>query len=290
MVHVNVLVVVLSGKKKCDNPRHTNKTPIIMRWLIYSFILRYPTAALCILAFLLTIVFSNMIGWPAFVFLGICVLMFIINLFIDGNSEKFREKIHSDIELDSIEKKNRWIMGMLSVFALSGIIVSMHLTINSLEYAANSATVIGAMALFHFSLIGIPYILMNMVKRRNSFWYGLMTPLLMAAIIQFMICSMLAESNDEIIARYTSVWFEHIHGNWIIIGPLLFLPVIMFLDSLGKAFGFKVKDDTFNMGYDKEKHKSAIVNNKKLSAIGISLSFIWSVLSLWYCYYFVSKG
>ena len=47
-----------------------------MRWLIYSFILRYPTAALCILALLVVIVFSQMIGWPAYVFLGICVLMF----------------------------------------------------------------------------------------------------------------------------------------------------------------------------------------------------------------------
>lgn len=261
-----------------------------MRWLIYNLILRYPIASLCLLAIVVVVVFSVMIGWPAYVFLGICVLMLIVSLLINGKSNKLSKSCYSDYELDQIERKNRWIMGLLSSFALSSIIVSMHLTLSSLEFASNTATIIGSLALFHFSLIGIPYILMNMVKRKSSFWYGLMTPLLLAAIIQFMFFSMLAESNDAIIARYTSGGFEHIHRNWLIICPLLFLPVIMFLDSLGKAFGFKVKDDTFNIGYDKEKHKSAIVNNKKLSAIGIALSFIWSVLSLLYCYYFMSKG
>ena len=137
-----------------------------MRWLIYSFILKYPTAALCILAVILVIAFSQMIGWPAYVFLGMCVLMLIVNFFIDGKIDKFRGGTYSKIELDSIEKKNRWIMGILSVFALSGIIVSMHLTIDSIEYATNTTTIIGAMAIFHFSFIGIPYILMNMVKRK----------------------------------------------------------------------------------------------------------------------------
>ncbi len=259
-----------------------------MRWLIYSFILRYPTAALCILALLVVIVFSQMIGWPAYVFLGICVLMFIVNLFIDGKIEKLRENSHSDIELDSIEKKSRWIMGILSVFALSGIIVSMYLTINSLEYAANSTTIIGTMALFHFSFIGIPYILMNMVKRKSSSWYGLMFPVILTAIIQFLICSMFAESNDEIIKRFTTGGFERIRGNWLIIGPLLFVPIIMLLDSLGKAFGFKVKDETLDMGYDKEKHQLSIVNNKKQSAIVMTISFVWCILSLVYCYYYVA--
>lgn len=261
-----------------------------MRWLIYNLILRYPIASLCLLAIVVVGVFSVMIGWPAYVFLGICVLMLIVSLLINGKSNKLSKSYYSDYELNQIERKNRWIMGVLSAFALSGIIVSMHLTLSSLEFASNTTTIIGSLALFHFSLIGIPYILMNMVKRKNSFWYGLMTPLLLAAIIQFMFFSMLAESNDAIIARYTSGGFEHIHGNWLIICPLLFLPVIMFLDSLGKAFGFKVQDDTFNMGYDKEKHKTAIVNNKKLSAIGMVLSLIWSVSSLLYCYYFMSKG
>ena len=260
-----------------------------MRWLIYSFILRYPTAALCILALLVVIVFSQMIGWPAYVFLGICVLMFIVNLFIDGKIEKLSGNTHSDIELDLIEKKSRWIMGILSVFALSGIIVSMHLTINSLKYAANSTTIIGTIALFHFSLIGIPYILMNMVKRKSSSWYGLMFPVILTAIIQFFVCSMLAESNDEIIKRLTTGEFKRIHGNWLIIGPLLFVPIIMLLDSLGKAFGFKVKDETWDMGYDKEKHQLSIVNNKKLSAIVMTISFIWCVLSFVYCYYYIAS-
>ena len=260
-----------------------------MRWLIYGFILRYPTAALCILAVILVIVFSQMIGWPAYVFLGMCVLMLIVNSFIDGRVYKFRGCTYSKKELDSIEKNNRWIMGMLSVFALSGIIVSMHLTINSLKYAANSTTIIGTMALFHFSLIGIPYILMNMVKRKSSSWYGLMFPVLLTAIIQFLICYMLAESNDAIIKRFTTGGFEALHGNWLIICPLLFVPIFLLLDSLGKAFGFKVKDETWDMGYDREKHQLSIVNNKKLSAIVMRISFVWCILSLVYCYYYIAS-
>ena len=260
-----------------------------MRWLIYSFILRYPTAALCILAVILVIVFSQMIGWPAYVFLGMCVLMLIVNFFIDGRIEKFRGGTYSKMELDSIEKNNRWIMGMLSVFALSGIIVSMHLSINSLEYAANSTTIIGTIALFHFSLIGIPYILMNMVKRKSSSWYGLMFPVILTAIIQFCVCSMLAESNDDIIKKFTSEGFEPLHGNWLIICPLLFVPIIMLLDSLGKAFGFKVKDETWDMGYDIKKHKLTIVNNKKSSVIVMIISFVWCILSMVYCYYYISS-
>ena len=260
-----------------------------MRWLIYSFILKYPTAALCILALLLIIVFSNMIGWPAYVFLGICVIMLIVNLFIDGKIKKLSGNTHSDIELDAIEKKSRWIMGVLSIFALSGIIVSMYLTIYSLEYATNSTTIIGTMALFHFSFIGIPYILMNMVKRKSSSWYGLMFPVILTAIFQFVICSMFAESNDEIIKRLTTGGFERIRGNWLIISPLLFVPIIMLLDSLGKAFGFKVKDETWDMGYDKEKHALSIVNNKKQSAIAMTISFVCCILSLVYCYYYMAS-
>lgn len=260
-----------------------------MRWLIYSFILRYPTAALCILAVILVLVFSQMIGWPAYVFLGMCVLMLIVNFFIDGKIEKFREGTHCKKELDSVEKKNRWIMGVLSVFALSGIIVSMHLTINSLEFATNTTTIIGTIALFHFSFIGIPYILMNMVKRKSSIWYGLMFPIILTALIQFMICYVLAESNDEIIKRYTTGGFEPIRGNWLVVLPIIIVPTIMLLDSLGKAFGFKVKDETWDMGYDKEKHKLIIVNNKKQSAIVMTISFIWCILSLVYCYYYMAS-
>ena len=260
-----------------------------MRWLIYNFIFRYPIASFCLLAIIVVGVFSVMIGWPAYVFLGICVLMLIVSLLINGKSSKLSKSSYSDYELDQIERKNRWVMGILSTVALSGIVVSMHLTLSSLEFASNTTTIISSLALFHFSFIGIPYILMNMVKRKSSFWYGLMFPFLLAAIIQFLIWSMLAESNDEIITRNTSGGFERLHGNWIIISPLLFLPIFMLLDSLGKAFGFKVKDDTFNMGYDKEKHKSAIVNNKKLSAIGIVLSLILSTISLLYCYYYLNS-
>ena len=239
-----------------------------MKWFIYDLILRNPTASLCLLAIVVIGVFSVMIGWPAYVFLGICVLGCILYWYIDRIVKPLSIKKYREWELDEIERKYRWIMGILSVFALSGIIVSMHLTINSLKYAANSTTIIGTIALFHFSLIGIPYIIMNMVKRKSSSWYGL---------------------NDEIIKRLTTGEFKRIHGNWLIIGPLLFVPIIMLLDSLGKAFGFKVKDETWDMGYDKEKHQLSIVNNKKLSAIVMTISFIWCVLSFVYCYYYIAS-
>lgn len=260
-----------------------------MKWFIYDLILRNPTASLCLLAIVVIGVFSVMIGWPAYVFLGICVLGCILYWYIDRIVKPLSIKKYREWELDEIERKYRWIMGILSVFALSGIIVSMHLTINSLKYAANSTTIIGTIALFHFSLIGIPYIIMNMVKRKSSSWYGLMFPVILTAIIQFFVCSMLVESNDEIIKRLTTGEFKRIHGNWLIIGPLLFVPIIMLLDSLGKAFGFKVKDETWDMGYDKEKHQLSIVNNKKLSAIVMTISFIWCVLSFVYCYYYIAS-
>ncbi len=260
-----------------------------MRWLIYSFILRYPTAALCILALLLVFVFSKMIGWPAYVFLGICVLLFILNLFIGRNSKKLVNTSFSVLELDDIERKNRWIMGLLSIFALSGIVISMHLTMSSLEYAENSTTIIGTMALFHFTFIGIPYILMNMIKRKSSFWYGLMFSVLLVAIIQFLLCSMIVESNGELITRNTTGGFDRIHGNWLIVCPLLYVPIFMAFDSWGKAFGTLIKDETWNMGYDKEKHQLSIVQNKKLSVIGMTISLVWSIFSLLYCYLYLSR-
>ena len=260
-----------------------------MRLFIYSIILRYPIATLCILGVFVIFVFSKMIGWPAYVFLGICVIMVIVNYFIGDRGGQLAKKRVSDKELDAIEKKNRWIMGLLSVFALSGLIVSMHLTFSSLKYAANSTSIIGAMALFHFSLIGIPYILMNMVKRKYSFWYGLMFPVVLAALIQFMCCYMLAESNDEIIKRFTSSDFERLKDNWFVAIPILTVPVYMLFDSLGKAFGFKLDENTWNMGYDKEKHKLSIVNNKKHSAIVMTISFVWCILSLVYCYYYITS-
>ena len=260
-----------------------------MRWLIVSFILRYPTAAVCMLVLFVLVVESCMIGWPAYVFLGLCVLMLIIKYLIGGKVGELSKKNLSDIELDSIEKKNRWIMGLLSVFALSSIIVSMHFTIQSIEYAANSSTILFSLSLFHFSFIGIPYILMSMAKRKSSFWYGLMFPVLLTALIQHMFCYMLVESNDEIIIRYTTEGFKRIRDNWFMIIPIFPIHIMMLLDSLGKAFGFKFKDDIWDLGYDKEKHQLSIVNNKKLSAIVMIISFVWCLLSLGYCYYYITS-
>ena len=261
----------------------------MFRWFIYDLILRNPTTSLCLLAIVVIGVFSVMIGWPAYVFLGICVLGCILYWCIGRIVKPLSIKKYREWELDEIERKYRWIMGILSIFALSGIIASMHLTLSCLKYADNTSGVIGTMALFHFILIGIPYILMNMVKRKSSFWYGLMFPVMLTAIIQFFFFSMLAESNDVIIKRFTTGGFEPLHGNWLIIGPLLFVPIFLLLDSLGKAFGFKVKDETWDMGYDKEKHQLSIVNNKKLSAIVMIISFVWCILSLAYCYYYIAS-
>jgi len=258
----------------------------MFRWFIYDLILRNPTTSFCLLAMVIVAVFSIMIGWPAYVFLGICVLGLIIYGRISSKVKLLSIKNYNNLELDEIERKNRWIMGLLSVFALSGIVVSQHLTISCIEYAANTSSIIGTMALFHFILIGIPYILMNIVKRKSSFWYGLMFPILLAAIIQFLAFYMFTESSREI-TRYTSSGFERLHGNWLVVCPLLFMPIFMFLDSLGKAFGLKVDEDTYNMGFDKEKHKLSIDMDKRRSLIGMAVSLFWSVLSLIYCYYYV---
>lgn len=231
--------------------------------------------------------FSYTIGWPAYVFLGLCVLMAIIYFLFKDKIERLRVNTHKAKELDAIEKKNRWIMGVLSVFALSGIIVCMHLTISCSRYAHQSATIIGTMALFYFIFIGIPYILMNMVKRKSSYWYGLMFPVVLAAIIQFFVCSLWVEYDDTII-RFITRGTEHVTGNVLIVAPLLFVPIFMFFDSLGKAFGFKFEDG-MEMGYDKEKHKWSIVINKKQSAIVMTISFVWCILSLVYCYYYVAS-
>lgn len=260
-----------------------------MKWFIYDLILRNPTASLCLLALVVIGVFSVMIGWPAYVFLGICVLGLIVYWYISNKVNPLSFKGYDELELDEIERKNRWMMGVLSIFVLSGIIASLHLTLSCLKYADNTAGVIGTMALFHFILIGIPYILMNLVKRKSSFWYGLLFPVILTAIIQFLSFSMLAESNDEIIKRFTTGGFKPLHGNWLIICPLLFVPIFLLLDSLGKAFGFKVKDETWDMGYDKEKHQLSIVNKKKLSAIVMTISFVWCILSLAYCYCYIAS-
>jgi len=263
-------------------------TVIMFRWFIYNLILRHPTTSKCLLAIIVIGIFSVMIGWPAYVFLGTCVLALIVYCCISSKVKPIGKRFN-DRELYELERKNRWIMGVLSVFALSGIVVSMHLTISCLKYAANTSSIIGTMALFHFILIGIPYILMNMVIRKNGFWYGLICPVLLAAIIQFFIFSLFAESDSRTIVRYTSGEFERLKGNWLIICPLLFAPIYMFLNSLGKAFGFKVDDDTYNIGYDKEKHKQTIIIDKRKSLIGMTISIIWSILSIIYCYFYVNS-
>lgn len=65
------------------------------------------------------------------------------------------------------------------------------------------------------------------------------------------------------------------------------MAIMFFVDSLGKAFGFALKDENTTYGFDKEKHKYSIVRNNKLSFIGMAISFVWSLSLAGFCYYYM---
>ena len=128
---------------------------------------------------------------------------------------------------------------------------------------------------------------MNLVKIKSSFWFGLMSSIILFAAIQFFVLYLLLESKDTALASHTSSNYEFLKGLWLIAMPLSVVPIMFFIDSLGKAFGFALKDENGTYGYDKEKHKFSIVKNNKLSALGITVSFIWSLLLSYYSYYYM---
>lgn len=183
-----------------------------MRWLIYSFILRNPNASLCLLAILVVAVFSAMIGWPAFLFLVVGALVLIVYFAIKSNMEAKDCSSFNEIDLDNLERNNRWLMALLSFVALFGNIVSFYVTLFSLHHDRSSATTIGAMAVTQFIIIGIPYIMMNLVRRKSSFWYGLMLPVILAAGVQFFTLFNMLEFKNKIFVGMTTMDYEFMKG------------------------------------------------------------------------------
>lgn len=255
-----------------------------MRWFIYSFILRNPNASLCLLAILIVAVFSVMIGWPAYLFLVVVTLTLIAYIAIKDKMEIKNCRSFKKIELDSIERNKRWLMALLSFIALFGNITSFFVTIYSLRHDSSSSTTLGAMAVTQFIIIGIPYFMMNLVRRKSSLWYGVMLPVFLSAIVQFFALYTMLEFKDKILVGMTTMDYEFLKGEYIIAIPLLMVPVLLFMDSLGKAFGFEIKDNNMELGYNKEKHETSIYVNKRQSSIAMAISAVWSLLLLWYSY------
>ena len=259
----------------------------MFKWLFNSIINGNPIIA-CLVIIIIIGVFSVMIGWPAYLFLAICLLSLIIYFCAKRKLDNNTIDSYNDHELDRLEKKNRWVMGLLSFFALFGNILSIFATFYSLRHDNNSATTMGAMAIFQFVFIGIPYIMMNFVKRKSSFWYGLMSSLIIIGLIQFLILTIMIEFKSELLSCHTSYDYKFYKDNWFVALPLFIIPVILILDSIGKAYGFAFNDIFGSCGYNKEKHKYSIVKNRKLGAIGMVISFIWSLLILIYCFYWAN--
>ena len=259
----------------------------MFKWFVYSLILSNPTASMILLALFIIGVFSVMVGWPAYVFLAISVLTLIVYLIINNKLEKQSIYNKSCQELDEIEKRGRWIMGGLSFFALLGNVISFYVTLYSIENDSSSVTTMAAMAAFQFIFIGIPYLLMSLVRRKYSFWYGLMSSVILFGVIQFMVLCVMLKMKDPLIVRHVSWNYEILKGEWLIVCPLAATALMFFVDSLGKAFGFALKDENMTYGFDKEKHKYSIVRNNKLSFVGMAISFVWSLSLAGFCYYYM---
>ena len=255
----------------------------MFKWLFNSFINGNPIIV-CLVTILFIGIFSVMIGWPAYIFLAISLLLLIIYFCVKSKIDNNPLNGYSDLELDRVEKDNRWVMGLLSFIALFGNLISLLATLYSLKHDDDSGTTLGAMGIFQFIFIGIPYILMSLVKRKSSFWYGLMSSLIIFGLIQFLILTLMMMSKSNLLSCHTSYNYKFYKDIWFVAGPLFIIPIILMLDSIGKAFGFAFKDNTGSYGYDEKKHKYSIVKNKKLGAIGMAISFIWSLLILIYCY------
>lgn len=205
----------------------------MFKWLVYSLILGNPTASRILLALFIIGVFSVMVGWPAYVFLAISVLTLIVYLIINNKLEKQSIYNKSCQELDEIEKRGRWIMGGLSFFALLGNVISFYVTLYSIENDSSSVTTMAAMAAFQFIFfIGIPYLLMSLVRRKYSFWYGLMSSVILFGVIQFMILCIMLKMKDPLIVRHVSWNYEILKGEWLIVCPLAATALMFFVDSL----------------------------------------------------------
>jgi MFS family permease len=220
----------------------------MFKWLFNNFINGNPIIV-CLVAIILIAAFSAMIGWPAYYFLAISLLLLIVYFCVKRKIGKNTLDSYNDLELDRIEKKNRWVMGLLCFFALFGNLISLFATLYSLKHDDNSSTTLGAMGIFQFIFIGIPYILMSLVKRKSSFWYGLMSSLIIFGLIQFLILTLMMMSKSNLLSCHTSYNYKFYKDIWFVAGPLFIIPIILMLDSIGKAFGFAFKDNTTIIGW-----------------------------------------
>ncbi len=252
---------------------------------IFFLMVSHPNTFQCILAIIVVAVFAGLYGWPIFLLLGLCVLLLIVSYYLDKKVVKLNDK-STDEELARAEKSSKWLMALLSFFALLGNIIGFFVVLWSLEHDSKSTTTISALFVFQFMFLGIPYILMSFVKRKSSFWYGLMASALLFSFIQFFVIYFMLESEKPLLAEHAQWEYEFVKGDWLV-SSLSVFHILFFMDSLCKAFGLFIKYSP-SLGYDKEKHRYSIIKNYKLSAIGMAISLVWSLLSLGYCYYYLT--
>lgn len=260
------------------------------RWLVYRNIIHHRLVYSILLLLFVGGCLSFMIGWPAYVFLCISFVLIIVYLLLRKRIKTLDiNKEYTDLELFFFEKKSRWKIVVLFFFSFGGNIISFLMTLFSIEHDKSSITSIFVMALFQFIFIGIPYVLLSFLSRKNSFWYSLWSPILLFAFIHFFFFTYMIGNKGNLITWYIQPEYEVLNGTFI---PGIFsvIPLLLFLDSLGKSFGFSLKDETWSFGYLKKKHKYSIIKNVKLSIIGFACSFIWCIISSYYCYNYLEKS
>ena len=167
---------------------------------IFFLMVSHPNTFQCILAIIVVAVFAGLYGWPIFLLLGLCVLLLIVSYYLDKKVVKLND-MSTDEELARAEKSSKWLMALLSFFALLGNIIGFFVVLWSLEHDSKSTTTISALFVFQFMFLGIPYILMSFVKRKSSFWYGLMASVLLFSFIQFFVIYFMLESEKPLLAE-----------------------------------------------------------------------------------------
>lgn len=78
-----------------------------------------------------------------------------------------------------------------------------------------------------------------------------MSSVILFGIIQFMVLCIMLKMKDPLIVRHVSWNYEILKGEWLIVCPLAATALMFFVDSLGKALGFALKDENMTYGFDK---------------------------------------
>lgn len=184
-------------------------------WLVARFVAKYPRTSLVLLALFLVGVFSLMAGWPAYVLLFVCLLLSIAAFLLMDKKIGLNVNGKYDVEeLALIERKNRWKVILLSFFALIGNLVSLIISLYSIEHDSSSITSSVAMVVFQFIFICIPYFTMSLVKRKSSFWYGFMMPIFLFAIIQLTLFFMGIGTKESLLTWRLQYDYEVIRNNF----------------------------------------------------------------------------